>query len=185
MPNLWNRYRWCLRALSNWLNCFAQCTHRFTAFEHWCWVILRRSVQLDDHDAEEWSSSQTGISAVHITHNMNLLYVGWWPSGQGLHSVSTQQAAKAEPRPQAQHPAGLWNQIFTVHKASAKYEESTLPNKTHSWSREVEEGTRGERNYGRKGRQGDWARTVSKGNKKLYSHLCCTNTWNIKRWNNS
>lgn len=35
-----------------------------------------------------------------------------------------------EPRPWAQHPAGLWNQIFIVHKASAKYEESALPNKT-------------------------------------------------------
>lgn len=31
-----------------------------------------------------------------------------------------------EPRPQAQHPAGLWNEIFTVHKAAAKYEESNL-----------------------------------------------------------
>lgn len=41
-----------------------------------------------------------------------------------------------EPRPQAQHPAGLWNQIFIVHKASAKYEESALPNITHSSSRE-------------------------------------------------
>ena len=54
-----------------------------------------------------------------------------------------------EPRPQAQHPAGLWNQIFIVHKASAKYEESALPNKTHSPSRE--RGTRRERELGGEG----------------------------------
>lgn len=72
---------------------------------------------------------------LHIMYNMNLLSVGWRPSGWGLCSVSSQQAAKAEPRPQAQHPAGLWNQIFIVHKASAKYEESALPNKTHLSSR--------------------------------------------------
>lgn len=47
-----------------------------------------------------------------------------------------------EPRPQAQHPAGLWNQIFIVHKAAAKYEESALPNKTYSPSREGDKETR-------------------------------------------
>ncbi len=38
----------------------------------------------------------------------------------------------AQPRPQAQHPAVLWNGIFIVHKVEAKYEESLLPRKTHT-----------------------------------------------------
>lgn len=82
-----------------------------------------------------WSYTQT----LNITHNVQYESTVCGPIAIWLGAVQCLLPAgnqSCEPRPQAQHPAGLWNQIFIVHKALAKYEESALPNKTHSSSSE-------------------------------------------------
>lgn len=93
----------------------------------WWWsMVLDKDKNLNHTHAVQYVSTVCRLIAIWLGAVQRLLPAGNY---------------SCEPRPQAQHPAGLWNQIFIVHKASAKYEESALLNKTHSPSGERQRDT--------------------------------------------